>query len=73
MPTPNLLVVCSLSFLVVFVVLAFLAGLMRALILLTPEAEERAGGIEPSVVTAITEGVKAAYPGAKVTDIEEVK
>jgi len=73
MPTPNPFVICSIAFLAVFVVLTVLAAVMRVLIVLFPPVDESPGGIEPALVTAITEGVKAAYPGTKVTGIEEVR
>jgi hypothetical protein len=71
MPTPNLLVICGVAFLVVFVVLAVLAAVMRGLMLLFPEPDEAADGIEPALVAAITEAVTAAYPGTQITRIEE--
>lgn len=72
-PTPDLLVICGTALLAVFVVLTCLAAVMRVLILLYPQADQRADAIEPTLVAAITEGVTAAYPGTKVTAIEELK
>jgi hypothetical protein len=73
MPTPNLLVICGTAFLVVFVVLAILAAVMRGLMLVFPQPEEPGAGIDPAVVAAITEAVTSAYPGTKVSGIEEVR
>jgi len=71
MSTPNLLVVCSIAFLAVFVVLTALAAVMRGLMLLYPQPAEREESLDPAVVAAITEAVTAAYPGTKVIGIEE--
>ena len=73
MQEPNLIVICSVAFVAVFLVLTTLATVMRALMLLFPQPEEPTDTIEPALVTAIVEAVKAAYPGTKVTGIEEVK
>ncbi len=73
MPTPNLLVICGIALLVVFLVLTFLAAVMRGLMILFPQPDELADGIEPVVVAAITQAVTTAYPGARVTGIEEVR
>jgi len=73
MPAPSLFVICGVAFLAVFFVLTGLAAVMRVLTLAFPQLEESADSIEPAVVAAITEGLKAAYPGTRVTAIEEVK
>lgn len=72
-PTHNLLVICGAALLAVFVVLALLAAVMQALIRLYPQRYARADAIEPTLAAAITEGVLAAYPGTKVTGIEELR
>lgn len=73
MPTPSLLVVCSIAFLAVFVVLMLLAVVMRGLMLLYPQPEEHEESLDPAIVAAITEAVTAAYPGTKVIGIEETR
>ena len=73
MQEPDLLVICSVAFVAVFFVLTTLAAVMRALMVLFPQLDEPTDAIEPALVTAIVEAVKAAYPGTKVTGIEEVK
>lgn len=73
MPAPGLIVICGVAFLAVFFVLTLLAGVMRALTGLFPQLDETPESIEPAVVTAITEGMKFAYPGTRVTAIEELK
>ena len=73
MPTPDLLVICGTALLAVFVVLTALAALMQALILSFPQPNALTDAIEPTLVAAITEGVSAAYPGTKVSGIEELR
>lgn len=73
MPTPSLLVICSIAFLAVFVVLTVLAAVMRGLMIVFPEPDEPAGGVEAAVAAAIHQAVSAAYPGTRVTGIEESK
>ncbi len=73
MPIPNLLVICGTALLSVFVVLTTLAGVMQVLIRLFPQASEQVNLIEPTLVSAINEGVSAAYPGTRVTGIEELR
>jgi hypothetical protein len=46
---------------------------MRGLMILFPQPDEIADGIEPAVVAAITQAVTTAYPGTRVTGIEEVR
>ena len=73
MPAPNPLVICSIALLAVFIVLTALAAVMRGLIALFPPPDEPVDVIDPALVTAIAEGVRATYPGTKVTGIEEVR
>jgi hypothetical protein len=73
MPEPSLFVICGVAFLAVFFVLTGLAAVIRVLTLLFPQLEEPVGSIEPAVIAAINEGMKAAYPGTRVTGIEEMK
>lgn len=73
MSTPSLLITCGSAFVAVFVVLTFLAALMRGLIRLFPATEEQSGDIEPALVTAVTTAVTSAFPGTRVARIEEVK
>jgi hypothetical protein len=73
MSEPSLFVICGVAFLAVFCVLTGLAAVMRVLTLVFPQLEESIDSIEPAVIAAITEGMKATYPGTRVTEIEEVK
>lgn len=72
MATPNLLFICGTALLAVFVVLTILAAVMQVLMRVFPHRDEPGDSLEPTLATAITEGVAAAYPGTKVTRIEEL-
>jgi hypothetical protein len=69
---PNLLVVCLAAFVSVMLLLSALAGIIRLLMAVFP-GETQEAGIEPAVVAAIHSAVAAAYPGTRVTAVEEVK
>lgn len=71
--TPDLMTICGTALLAVFVVLTSLAVVMRVLIRAFPQRDDAPRQIEPTLVTAVTEGVMAAYPGTRVTGIEELK
>ena len=73
MPTPDLLVICGTALVAVFLVLTFLAAVMQLLIRAFPHTDTRTDAVEPTLVAAISEGVTAAYPGTRVTAIEELK
>jgi len=68
MSEPDLLVICGAAFVAVFFLLSVLAVVMRVLIMVFPE--ER-GGADAATVAAVTAAVSVAYPGMKVTNIEE--
>ncbi len=70
MTEPNLVLVCTIAFAVVFVLLFLLALVIQALALLFPEHEET----DPAVLCAtIQAAVTATHPGARVTRIEETR
>lgn len=71
--TPDLLTICGAALFAVFAVLGSLAVVMRVLIRAFPQREELPRQIEPTLVAAVTEGVMAAYPGTRVTGIEELE
>lgn len=73
MPDTSLLIVCGVAGLSVFMVLSFLAGVIRLLNLAFPPPAEPATTIDPAVVAAITQSLRAARPGTRVTGIEELK
>jgi hypothetical protein len=51
-----------------------LAGIMRLLTALFPgDPGGGAGGVEDAIIAAITTAARAAYPGMRVTGIEETR
>ena len=64
----NLLAACSLAFLTVFVLLAFLALAMHVITLVYPEKK---AALDSAVVAAVSSTVATLVPGARVTKIEE--
>jgi hypothetical protein len=66
--TPDLIAICLIAFLAVFVLLGLLALAMHVITLIFPA---RKGTIEQTLVAAISSTVAAVYPGARVTQIEE--
>ena len=64
----DLLNACVLAFVVVFVLLSFLALAMHWITLLFPERKQ---GPDVALAAAIAGAVAAAIPGARVTKIEE--
>jgi len=64
----DLFVACCLAFVVVFLLLAVLAAVMRLITTLLPE---RRTPLDPAVVAAISTAVASVLPGARVTKIEE--
>jgi len=62
---------CLYSFLAVFILLSFLALIIRLVTALFPA---RSGdGLDPAVISAIHTAVAAKIPGARVTHIEEIQ
>ncbi len=70
MSSPDLLTICGSAFIAVFVLLSFLALVMRLIIFLFPE---KIAGTNVAVIAAIANTYKTLYPGTKLTKIEEVK
>jgi hypothetical protein len=70
MNPPNLLVICLSAFVAVFFLLSFLAVVMRLLMAAYPRKVE---GIEPAIVAALTAAATYAFPGTKVTNVEEIR
>ena len=64
----NLFAVCSLAFLTVFALLAFLALAMHAITLVFPATK---AVLDSAVVAAVSSTVASLIPGARVTKIEE--
>jgi hypothetical protein len=76
MEETNLLLISVFAFVAVFLVLATLALIMRVLTLLFPVPPEPEGddtGIDSGLVTAISAAAARAFPGLRVTRIEETR
>lgn len=67
MTDPNLLVVCAAAFVAVLTLLSLLAGVIRGLTALFPHVEPQ----DAAVLVAIASVAASAYPGRKVTNIQE--
>ena len=70
MNSSELLVICFSAFVAVFLLLSFLAVVMRALIAVYPE---KVGGIDSATLAAVTAAAAYAFPGTKVTKVEEIR
>jgi hypothetical protein len=71
MNEPNLLVLCAMAFLAVFLVLSLLAFLMVLLTNLFPVRSEE--GPDAALLAAVGSAAAAAFPGTKVTHIQETR
>lgn len=70
MNPPDLLVVSLSAFAAVFLLLSFLAVVMRILIAVYPE---KIGGIDAATIAAVSAAAAYVFPGTKVTKVEEIK
>ncbi len=70
MNPPDLLVICTSAFVAVFLLLSFLAVVMRVLIRVFPQ---KAMGIDSATIAAVTAAAAYAFPGTKVTNVEEIR
>lgn len=68
MDVTGLFSACLIAMVAVFILLGLLAVLMELTTFVFPAAAQRT---EPAVIAAISTVVAAAYPGARVTRIEE--
>jgi hypothetical protein len=68
MQQPDLLVICIAAFVAVFSLLSLLAVVMRLLIAVYPE---KVAGIDAAVLAAVSAAATSAFPGMRVTNIEE--
>ena len=66
----ELLHICGIAFLMVFVILAVLAAVMRLIIVIFPE---KLAGTDAATIAAVSAAVQSVFPGTKVTKIEEQK
>mgnify|MGYP001827147509 CR=1 FL=1 len=70
MNPPDLLVISLSAFVAVFLLLSFLAVVMRLLLSAFPE---KVGGIDAGTIAAVTAAAAYAFPGTKVTRVEEIR
>ncbi len=68
MQSIELLLICGVAFLMVFIILALLAFSMRIIILVFPEKKVK---IDAAMIAAVTAAVQTLMPGTKVTKVEE--
>jgi hypothetical protein len=69
MNEPNLLTISVLAFIAVFVLLSVLAAVMHALTVLFPE---KADEYDAALLSAVVTAAAVAYPGMRVTHVEEI-
>ena len=70
MNPPDLLVVCLSAFVAVFVLLTFLAVVMRVLMAAYPA---KIGGLDSATIAAVSAAAAYTFPGTKVTKVEEIR
>ncbi len=70
MDTPDLLSISLAAFAAVFLLLSFLALIMRLITGVFPKKESDA---DSAVIAALSTTMNTIYPGSKITKIEEVK
>ncbi len=66
----DLLMICASAFVGVFLLLALLALVMRIIMVVFPQ---KAQGTDAAVVAAVAAAISTAYPGIRITNIEEIK
>jgi hypothetical protein len=69
MNEPNLLTISVLAFIAVFALLSVLAVVMHALTALFPE---KADEYDAALLSAVVTAAAVAYPGMRVTHVEEI-
>ncbi len=70
MNPPDLLVISLSAFVAVFLLLAFLAIVMRLLMSAYPQ---KAGGLDSATLAALTAAAAYAFPGTRLTKVEEIR
>ena len=66
----ELLIICISAFVAVFVILTILALVMRLILVIFPH---RTTDSDWAVIAAVASAASAAFPGMKVTHVEESK
>jgi hypothetical protein len=70
MEPTDLTMICGIAFLIVFIILALLAFLMRIIMLIFPM---RAAETDPAMIAAVAATIQSVFPGTKITKLEEKK
>lgn len=70
MSSPNLLAICATSFAAVFLLLCVLAVVQRLILLIFPEKNETA---DAAMIAAMASVLQTAYPGSRISKVEEIK
>jgi hypothetical protein len=70
MNEPNLLTISVLAFIAVFTLLSVLAVVMHALTVLFPEKGDE---YDAALLSAVVTAAAVAYPGMRVTHVEEIR
>lgn len=70
MESNELLLICGIAFLMVFLILAVLSVVMRVIMILFPGKKEET---DAATIAALTATVHTVIPGTKITMIEEQK
>ena len=71
MGPPNLLIICVSAFCAVFLLLAFLALVMKILTNVFPEI--LADEVDAAMLAAISASMSVVYPQTKITKVEQVR
>ncbi len=66
----ELLFICASAFAAVFLLLTFLALVMRLILVIFPYKEPSS---DSAMLAAVAAAVAAIYPGTKITKVEEIK
>jgi hypothetical protein len=66
----ELYLICGIAFLVVFLILAILAIIMRIILIIFPEKRP---GVDAAMIVAVTTAVQSLFPGTKISKIEGQK
>jgi hypothetical protein len=70
METTELYMICGIAFLVVFIILALLAFIMRIIMLIFPE---KVAGTDSAMIATVAATFQTIFPGTKITKFEEKK
>jgi len=70
MESPDLLIICASAFIAVFVLLAFLAIVMRIITVLFPQ---KAASTDAVAIAAVASVISTLYPGTRITKVEELR